>query len=266
MLDKLTFTIDKMPDKDYISHHGDIREYNRDKLYKYIGMLNDITIFYLPHKFDSVTNFRIPASKIDINPKNFENFTSMLVCASSIITDIYHCPEMCNITRIDAAADIEDLSIKTLLAMLHVQRITLDTFRIIKGTIYAGSDPKFRIYDKIKELKYKIGKGYKPTEYEKALIGSRKEVVRFEVQKRANKMTLKGLPEKAVNVISYFDRMDFFNLNENEFPAIMHNLYRLIPRKYRKELERYKESSLINKIKERCKAGIQEWFIDKEPF
>jgi hypothetical protein len=266
MLDKLTFTIDKMPDKDYISLHGTIREYKRDKLYKYIGMLDDATVFFLPHKFDPVTNCRIPASKIDINPKNFKSYISMLACASSIIRDIYDYPEMCNITRLDVAADIEDLSIKTLLAMLHVQKITLDTFRIIKGTIYAGSDPKFRIYDKIKELKAKIEKGYKPTEYEKALMGSEKPFVRFEVQKRSNEMTLKDLPEKAVSVISYFDRMDFLNLDENKFSSMMHFLYRLIPRKHRNELEQYKDNVLLEKIKERCTASIQEWFGYQEPF
>jgi hypothetical protein len=79
-------------------------------------------------------------------------------------------------------------------------------------------------------------------------------------------MTLKTLPEKALEIVSYFDNMDFFDFGENSFPVGMQYFYRLIPEKRRKELEQYRDNALIEKIKERCTDGIQEWFIDKEPF
>jgi hypothetical protein len=153
MLDKLSLTIDKLPDKKYLEDHGIIREAKRDKFYKFSCELDNVVIFFVPHKFDSITNSRITVSKIDTNPKYFENFGSMRAVLSNIIRETYECPEMCKITRIDAAADIEDLLMELMLASLHIKKIVnLSTFKIIKGTIYAGSDPQFRIYDKIKQL------------------------------------------------------------------------------------------------------------------
>ena len=67
---------------------------------------------------------------------------------------------------------------------LNIKKIRSDSFNIFKGTIYGGSDPKIRIYDKVKEIKSRLRKNEKITEYEKGLLESGKSWTRFEIQKR----------------------------------------------------------------------------------
>ncbi len=58
---------------------------------------------------------------------------------------------------------------ESILATLNIKRIP-DNFSVIKGTIYGGNNPKFRIYDKIKEIKNSIKKEECITEYEKDFL------------------------------------------------------------------------------------------------
>jgi len=72
MIDKLNLTIYKQPDVKSLEVSGIITESGRNKLYKYICELDKCVVFYRPHKFSEEINFRIPYTKVDINPKNFE--------------------------------------------------------------------------------------------------------------------------------------------------------------------------------------------------
>jgi len=56
-----------------------------------------------------------------------------------------------NISRIDVAADIQGVDVRTITAVLHVKGIK--SFRIIEDSIYAGKNPKVRIYNKLVEIR-----------------------------------------------------------------------------------------------------------------
>ncbi len=228
--------------------------------------LDRANISFVPHKFKEFTNMNIPSTRIDINPKYFECFNDMFVYLRLIFGGIDMKLEEFNITRADIAADIEDFPIKRLLCRLHVQKINSDSLSFYKGTIYAGSDPKIRIYDKTKQLKALKAKKYDITEYEEKLLESGKRYTRFEVQKRHLKKTLKEFSEDPLCLLYYFDRLDIFNFEENFNSGVMQYFYRLIPRKTRNELDKYKNGDIVEEIKKQCAASIQEWFIDKEPF
>lgn len=209
---------------------------------------------------------QIPSTKIDLNPKNFECFDHMIAFLCSIFGVSHINLEEFNITRADLAADIEDFPIGNILCSLHVQKIRSEGFSFFKGTIYAGSDPKIRIYDKIKHLKAIMRKGYKPTEYEKKLLATGKSYTRFEIQKRHLKMNLKQFKDNPLWLLLYFDRLDIFNLEEGFNHGVMQHLYRLIPRKARNQFDQYRDNDIVEKIKRVCTESVNDWFSDKEPF
>ena len=76
------------------------------------------------------------------------------------MTQIFNCSALrldsFNLSRVDIASDIEDLTMKSILATLNIKRIRADNFNVYKQTIYGGSDPKIRIYDKTKEIKARL--------------------------------------------------------------------------------------------------------------
>ena len=151
-----------------------------------------------------------------------------------------------------------------ILATMHIKRI--HNFSVIKGTIYAGYNPKFRIYDKVKEIKNSIKKGEHITEYEKGLLESGKSYVRFEVEIRNIKKNLKTLRDDPLSLVPYFDRLEFFKLDAIKPCGIMQYMYPLVNRKFRKQLEEFKDVDLIERIKAQCKKSLIEWFREKEPF
>ena len=171
-----------------------------------------------------------------------------------------------NISRVDIAVDIEDLNVSTVLGILNIRRIRNDTLNIYKGTIYAGSNPKIRIYDKPKEIKSKIKKGLAITDYEKGLLATGKDHTRFELQIKSPKMTLQDLKDNPFQLVSYFDRLEFIKLEANETSGVLQFLHRLINRRYRKQIEQLKDNSILEKIKTKFIENVTAWFAEKEPF
>lgn len=270
MIDKLSLTIYRQPNFQYLENNGEIKEDRyRQNMYKYLCQLDHIVVLYEPHKFSDVRNDMIPFTKVDLNPKHFESFDHML--AHLLVIFKYEEDDRIplvqfNITRLDVAVDLEDFNTKHILSSLHVKNIRDENMNFYKGTIYAGSDPKIRIYNKNNEIKRRQKKGWDITPYENGLLESGKDHTRFEVQKRNTGLKLAYLIEAAEGLASYFDRLEFFDLKVDCSCTVMHVLYKQINRKFRKELEKFKDMQIVPELKKKYIASIREWFISKEPF
>ncbi len=270
MIDKLSLTIYRQPNFQYLELNGEIKEdqYKRN-MYKYLCQLNNIVVLYEPHKFSDVRNDMIPFTKVDLNPKHFESFDHML--AHMLVIFKYEEDDRIplvqfNITRLDVAVDLEVFTIKHILSSLHVKNIRDENMNFYKGTIYAGSDPMIRIYNKDKEIKSRLKKGWDITQYEKDLLESGKEHTRFEIQKRHIGLKLDQLPAAAEGLASYFDRLEFFDLKVDCACTVMQYLHRQINRKFRAELEKFKDMQIVPELKHRYIQSVREWFTSKEPF
>lgn len=266
MIDKLSLTIYKQPDRNFLESEGTITEAQRDKIYKYMCSLDRCFVLFRPHKFSEEVNFSLPYTKIDINPKYFECLTELLKYLSQVFNSPDLSPEIFNLSRIDIASDVEGLSMKSILATLNIKRIRADNFNVYKGTIYGGTDPKIRIYDKTKEIKARFKGRNGVTPYEKHLIETGKSWIRFEIQIRNPKMTLQDLINDPTSLASYFDRLEFLRLDGNEFQGVMHFVYGLINRKHRKEMEYLRDNDLVETIKETFASDVLNWMSEKEPF
>lgn len=271
MIDKLSLTIYSQPNFQYLELNGEIIEdqYRRN-MYKYLCKLDqNMTVLYEPHKFSDVRNDMIPFTKIDLNPKHFECFDLMLAHLFAIFKydESNHVSgEQFNITRLDVAVDLEDFNIKHILSSLHVKNIRDENMSFYKGTIYAGSDPKIRIYNKNKEIKSRLKKGWDITQYEKELLESGKDHTRFEIQKRHLGLKLDQLPNAAEGLVAYFDRLEFFDLKIDCACTVMQYLYKQINRKFRADLEKFKNMQIVPELKEKYIKEVREWFVSKEPF
>jgi hypothetical protein len=256
-------------DVQYLREISPIKEDTEGKsIYKYFCKLTYGDIMWKPHKFSSVTNGSIPYTKVDINPKYFDNlktFQETLYGLFSESEDIY--PGRFNVSRIDLKSDIEDLSIDVVLPRLYVMGYRRDSVSIIKNsTIYIGSNPKIRIYDKIKEIKYRLKKGWDISEENKEMLLSGKEFTRFEIQIRGFKGTLKYIIDDPVGLVSYFDRIQFYNFEDDEKIASMGGLQLLmskIPRKKRIEFEKFRDKDLESHIRNNYITSVKDWVDGK---
>ena len=104
MIDKLTLTTFILPDIDYLQRHAEIFEAeSRAKLFKFMCRLDRGVISYLPHKFGDSTNAKIPFTRIDLNPKNFDNYHSMEVFISQLLdVETIDCDELIKLDTPDA--------------------------------------------------------------------------------------------------------------------------------------------------------------------
>lgn len=238
----------------------------KNRLYKFMYRLDRAFLFCYPHKFKDSTNAKIPFTKVDLNPSDFSCYDDLVAYLLSLFNDAIVALSDFNISRIDIAADMEDVSISTLLSILNIKRIKSETLNIYKTTIYGGSDPKIRIYDKVKEIKARSRKGNVISSYEREIIESGKNWIRFEIQIRSPKLNLQDLPGKAASLASYFDRLEFIQSEGSEPQGIMHFMYRLVNRKYRKQIEQFMDTHFPQKIQERYVSDVTEWLRVKEPF
>jgi hypothetical protein len=222
-------------------------------------------VFYYPHKFSDSTNARIPFTKIDISPKHFTCFDELEASLKVLFIEPEFDINTLNVSRIDLAADIEGITTSTLLSIMNVKHIRAESFNVFKGTIYAGSDPKVRIYNKVKEIRTR-SKYQEITAYEKSVLESRKEWTRFEIQIRRIGKNLKELSDNPLSLSSYFDRLEFIRTDCYETHGIMQFIHRLVNRKFRKQIEELKNTDLIERIKDTYNATTIEWFKDREPF
>lgn len=265
MIDYLSLTLHLPPDKDYIEYYGKItKDSFRSQMYQYMCELDKARVLYCPHKFNESTNARMPFTNMILNPKYFDCYEEMEDYIFSIINDYALNLEDFNISRIDIAADIESINVKAIIAMMHVKGIK--AFRIINDTIYAGKNPKVRIYNKLEEIKYRLKKNMKVTEVEKGFPKSYRELTRFEVAVSRPKINLKQLKENPVRFASYFDRLNFIQLSCSDPCGVMQIMYKQVNRKFRKQLEALQDMNLLEKIKETYISDVIQWFTEEEPF
>ncbi len=268
MIDKLSLTTYRPPDREYLENHGTITEdTSRSHIYKFICRLDRAVVFYYPHKFGESRNANIPFTKIDINPKYFSCSDFMLSYIFCIFNSSSLNIQELNTSRLDIAVDIEDFPIDALLSMLRVKNIRSTSLSFYRGTIYAGSDPKIRIYDKTQEIKSRLKKGFQITDYEKELLGTGKSHTRFEIQIRSVKKNLQEILTNPESFASHYDRLQFFDFQTNGDSGVLQVLYKYINRKFRAELEKYCDNALVEKIKDKYIAGVQNWLNEAvEPF
>lgn len=267
MIDKLSLTTFKVPDKEYLENHGKITEDRfRTQIYKYMCELDKAVVFYYPHKYSDTRNANIPFTKIDINPKDFECYEYMLAYILDIFGYSNINPKDFNVSRIDIAVDIEDFPIDAVLSTLRINKVRSDSLSFYKGTIYIGSDPKIRIYNKTKEIKDRLKKKKRIVGYEKRILKSSKDYTRFEIQIRNVKKTLQEISDNPEALASYYNRLEFFDFQGKNNSGVLQILYKYINRKFRKDLEKYKNHKLSAEIKQKYKVSVSEWFTYKEPF
>ena len=268
MIDKLSLTSFAVPNSVCLFVKGEVTEdVSRSHLYRYIWRLPRATVLYCPHKFGDKTNARIPFTKIDINPKYFECYNEMVAYLSDVLEDGDRILDVSNVTRVDIAADIEGLSVDVIMSMLRIRNIRLDSISFYKGTFYAGSDPKIRIYDKVKEIKARIRKGEEMTSYEKGLLESGKSYTRFEVQIRNVKKTLHEIADDPVSLAAYYDRLQFFDFQGKNDSGVLPFFYKYVNRKFRGELDKYRNNSIVDDMKGQYKESVLNWFDSgREPF
>lgn len=264
MIDYLSLTLHLPPDKDYIEYYGKINEDSfKSQMYRFMCELDKARVLYYPHKFKESTNAKMPFTNIILNPKYFECYAEMEDYIFSIINNPELKLEDINISRIDIAADIADINVKAIIAMLHVKGIK--AFKIIGDTIYAGKNPLVRVYNKLAEIKYRLRKNLEVAESEKRLLESHKELTRFEVAISRPKLNLKQLKENPIRLKSYFDRLNFIQMSCKNPCGVMQVMYKQVNRKFRKQMEALMNMELLEKIKDTYLYDVIEWF-DQEPF
>jgi hypothetical protein len=265
MLDYLSLTNQEPPNKDYIEYYGKITEdSHRSQMYRFMCELDKARVLYCPHKFNDSTNARMPFTNIVLNPKYFSCYDEMEDYIFSIMGGRRLNLDDINISRIDVAADIEGINVKSIIAMLHVKGIK--SFRIIEDTIYAGKNPRVRIYNKLNEVRHRIKKQIKVTEDESRLLELHKELTRFEVAVSRPRINLKQVKENPVRFASYFDRLSFVKLGCSKPCGVMQAMYKQVNRKFRKQLEALQDIHLVETIKETYTSDVTQWFGQKEPF
>lgn len=268
MIDKLSLTIYEPVDFKYLEEIGELRvdEY-RKFFYKNMFILeNEVVVFCDPHKYSPETNMSAPQTKIDLNPKYFTSFNNMTYFIRSLMSNKDLSLHWFNVSRIDVKADIPDTPVENILTLLHVKRVQGKSLSFFKGTIYIGSNPKFRIYNKNDEILSRVKKGWQITDYEKGILASGKVYTRFEVQIRTVKKNLEEISEDPFSFEEYFDRLEFFNFKDNDGSGILQYLYRHINRKFRNELEVLRDFDLTEAIKDDYRTSVTEWFQLGEPF
>jgi hypothetical protein len=208
------------------------------------------------------------------NPKYFECFKFLY----DYVGNVFSCQpdlECLNVSRIDLTVDIENLPMDVVFSRLHVPGFTRDSLSLYKGTIYIGSKPKIRIYDKIKEIKQRLRKKMSITEREKGVVKSGKQITRFEIQLSNFGGNLKDVVNDPVSLVSNFDRIRFYDFEDKEkIGSMAGGLYFLmtkINRKLRSTLDKFRSQELETMIKENYITSVKEWFgkekgLEEVPF
>lgn len=269
-IDMFNLTTYSSVDRSYLEEMAEIREdmYGRS-IYKYFCKLPYGEVMWKPHKFSPETNDRIPFTKVDINPKYFNNFKMFYDYLSGLFYESENTSkDSFNVSRIDLKADIENLPIDIVLSRLYAMGYRRDNISIIKwSTIYIGSNPKIRIYDKTKEILARFKKGDNLSEWDEEILKSGKQITRFEIQIRGYKGTLKDVADDPVSLVSYFDRLKFYNFEDDGKIASIGGLQLLfskIPRKNRAVFEKFKDIDLEAQVRTQYITSVKEWFEGKD--
>ncbi|QPJ64738.1 MAG: hypothetical protein G3M78_04765 [Candidatus Nitrohelix vancouverensis] len=236
----------------------------RRKFYKNFCKLDCAVVMWQPHQFGAVTNFGIPYTKVDIHSKHFDRFHELKDYLLDLFPDSHEIDlNDFNISRIELHSDIESLPLDIVLARLWVIGYRRESVSFYKGkTIYIGTDPKIRIFNKNSQLLRKLGKTGKLTENELQLMNG-KPITRFSIEIGQLKMNLNQLVNDPKQLASYFDRFKFYNFEDDEsinrvggFQILMSK----IRREHRKSFDQFKDRELERLIQRNFKSSIRAWF------
>ncbi|MGP0628667.1 hypothetical protein ACTRW9_03075 [Nitrospina sp. 32_T5] len=266
---QITLTTDLKPNLFTIRSEARVKPDNLGiKFYKNFAQLEWAQVFWEPHKFGIFGNLAIPHTKINFNAQNFEGFYSFKEYLFPLIKGFAK-PDLqeFHISRMEIHSDIEGLPLDTVLARLWVMGYRRESVSFYKGnSIYIGSNPKIRIFNKAQQIKTKALKGKRIPELEKAMLNSNKSITRFSIEIKNYKGTLQELANEPKELASYFDRFKFYNFEEIEpinrmggFQILMSK----IRREHRKSLEQFKDKDLEKLIRKNFLDSLLPWF--KEP-
>jgi hypothetical protein len=265
MIDYLSLTIHLPPDKNFVEYHGKITEdLCKSRMYRYMCELENVRLLYYPHKFKKSTNAIMPFTNIILNPKYFKSFDEIEIYIFAIFNNTNFNLEDINVTRIDIAADVPDVNVQAIISTMHIKGIR--KFRLYDDTIYAGSNPLVRVYDKLKEIRSRLKKAQRVIDAEKGLLKEYKELTRFEIEIKSPKLNLKQLMDNPIGLVSYFDRLNFIKMSCENPCGVMQVMFKQVNRKFRKQLEALQDMNLLQKIKETYTLDVVKWFAQEEPF
>ena len=262
----LSLTTSLKPDISKLKDSGRIRkDYSSRRIYENFCKLEFAEIMWEPHKFDLITNWGIRNTKIDIHPKYFDRFYLLKAYLLNLFPNSNEIElDQFNISRIEICSDIESLPLDTVLARLWVMGYRRGSVSFYRGnTIYIGSNPKIRIFNKTKQLLHKVSKGKELTKWERDIVENKKFITSFSIEIRNSGMNLQDIADDPKQLASYFDRFKFYNFEDDENINRMGGFQLLISkirREHRKSLEKYKDKELERLIKKNFKSSINQWF------
>lgn len=266
MIDYLSLIINLIPNKDYLEYHGEIIEdKSRKNIYRFMCKLPKALVLFYPHKFNDERNAKITFTKVIVNPKDFTCYEELESHLFALFDEDVTAKDFI-ISRIDIASDMQGLLGESLLATVNIKHIRTDTFSFYRGTIYGGSSPRIRIYDKVKEIKARIKKDIQVTEHERSLVDSGKRWTRFEIQIRKSNKTLQDMIDNYEGFAYQYDRLEIFKNDGHDQSGVMQIIYKNVNRKFRKQLDELKDNDFVEQIKTRYIEGVKKWFIPKETF
>ncbi len=268
-LDKLNLTTFSSADTSLLYEIGDVVEdKHRTHFYRFFCKLEYAEVMWKPHRFGDETNFKFPFLKIDINPKYFESFVSMLGYLKNLLGVEDLDMTSLNVSRLDLKSDIYDLPIDVVLSRLHATGFRRESLSLYKSSIYVGSNPKIRAYDKSREILSRLKKGKDVLDWEREINSSGKQLTRFEIQLRHLKMSLWDIANNPLELASHFDRLKFYNFEDDGKIASMGGLQLLmskVSRKHRQALEKYRDHDLEALVRQNFIDGLSQWFGIGEP-
>jgi hypothetical protein len=220
-----------------------------------------------PHKFGPELNERFAYTKLDCSPKHFSCFKEMMDNAQKyFLANNYISLDRFTVSRVDVKADIENLPLDIVQARLFVKGLRKDSLSICKGTIYMGANPKIRIYDKTKEIRARKKKGDDLTDWEEEVFKEGRTITRFEISIKRPGLTLAELKKNPSSLVNYFDRLEFFNFEDEDALSAVGGLQMLIRntrREFRGALEEFKDKSIKQRIRDDYLKGVATWFENK---
>lgn len=268
-LDKLNLTIFEPVDSSLLDEIGYVREdKHRRNLYKYFVNLDHCQIMWYPHKFGPKGNERIAYSKLDFSPKHFSSIQELESSLRQYFPNggFKGSLNRFEVSRIDIKADIENLPIPIVLARMFMKGLRDSSFSYYKGTIYMGVNPRFRIYDKTKEIQARQRDRVEILPNELEIVESGKQLTRFEVTIKRPGFCLDQLLSVEDQLTKYFDRMEFYDFEDAEVINGAGGLQLLLKntrREFRKKLDEFKSTEISNRILNNFITGFRDWMNPK---
>lgn len=237
----------------------------KKRIYRNFCKLKFAEVFWKPHKFDPLSNWGIPYTKVDIHSKHFDRFDSLI----DYLFELFHETLDLNlnqfhISRIELYSDIENLPLDIVLARLWVMGYRRESVSFYKGnTIYIGSNPKIRIFNKTNQLMKKVANRKKLSKWERDILQEKKPVTRFSIEIRNSGMNLQDIADHPKKLVSYFDRFKFYNFEDDGMISKLGGLQILmskIRREHRKAFQKFRDKELEKLIRRNFFSSIEQWF------